>query len=82
MAITKVTRNYQITLPKETRKSAGIRIGDEIVLETSNNEIRLKKLGNALENAFGILTEIKEDSPDYVRKIRDESENRRKRLRI
>lgn len=33
-----------------------------------------------LENAFGIWTDMKEDSVSYVRKMRAESEKRMKRL--
>lgn len=84
MAISKVTRNYQITLPKETRRIVDIKIGDEIVVDIDDGEIKIRKFDrNAiLRKAFGCWTEIKEDSASYVRKMRAESEKRTKRLGI
>lgn len=37
MVKTKVTRNYQITIPEEVRKILGIREGDIVEIEASQN---------------------------------------------
>ena len=82
MPLTKVTRNYQITLPKEVREQASVNVGDTIVVTVDNGNITLKKRSSreALDRAFGIFTSIKGDSVDYVRKMRAESEKRARRL--
>ncbi|MBI3033758.1 AbrB/MazE/SpoVT family DNA-binding domain-containing protein [Candidatus Woesearchaeota archaeon] len=81
MGITKVTRNYQITLPKDVRKTAGIKVGDEIIVKTCDSGIMMRKLkSDAFEKAFGILKGPDGDSAEYVRNMREGSEKRRMRL--
>ena len=81
MAISKITRNYQITIPKEIREDVNLRIGDSIYLFAENEDIKISKnLINIVRKSFGIWKEIKGDSVEYVNKIRNESEKRRKRL--
>ena len=82
MALTKVTRNYQITLPKEMREIAHIKMGDTIIVDATEEAITLKKRSpkEILNSAFGIWKDMKEDSVTYVRKMRAESEKRLKRL--
>lgn len=83
MATGKVTRNYQVTLPRDFRKSAGINIGDEVSFTFGKDEARMRKVReDIIEKSAGIFTSIKGDSVDYVRKIREGSEKRRKRLGI
>ncbi len=84
MAMTKVTRNYQLTLPKDARAAANVRIGDKLVVSVENGEIKLKKLSadDIMERAFGVWADFKGDSVDYVRKMRAESEKRLKRMGI
>ena len=43
MELTKVTRNYQITIPSEVRKKLGINVGDVLIVEVENGKIVLKK---------------------------------------
>lgn len=81
MGITKVTRNYQITLPSDVRETLGIKIGDKIIILSEKNEAVIKKVSrDALERAFGAWGPSKESGVTYVRKIRGEEERRLKRL--
>ena len=81
MAISKITRNYQLTIPKEIREMVNVKVGDILSLSTEGSEIRASKnLTNAIEKSFGIWRDIKGDSVSYVKKIRYDSEKRRKRL--
>ncbi len=82
MAVTKVTRNFQITLPKEIREGTNIRIGDTVRVNLDKGEIRVRKLSKEeiIERVFGSWNDLKEDSALYVKKIRAESEARMKRL--
>ena len=44
MPVTKVTRNYQITIPVEIRKALGIREGELLEVELENGKIVIKRL--------------------------------------
>jgi AbrB family looped-hinge helix DNA binding protein len=43
MGITKVTRNYQITIPSDVRKKLGIKVGDVLVVDVEDGKVVLKK---------------------------------------
>ncbi|WP_099209227.1 AbrB/MazE/SpoVT family DNA-binding domain-containing protein [Thermococcus henrietii] len=43
MSLTKVTRNYQITIPSEIRKKLGIKVGDILLVEVEDGKVVLKK---------------------------------------
>ncbi|NJE11425.1 AbrB/MazE/SpoVT family DNA-binding domain-containing protein [Thermococcus sp. MAR1] len=43
MGLTKVTRNYQITIPSDVRKKLGIRVGDVLVVDVEDGKVVLKK---------------------------------------
>jgi len=43
MPFTKVTRNYQITIPAEIRKALGIREGEVLEVELENGKIIIKR---------------------------------------
>ena len=82
MSITKVTRNYQITVPRDIREQAKISEGDKLVITMENDEIKLKKIDEDIfKRAFGSWKNASiKDSVEYVRKIRKEWEKRAKRL--
>lgn len=81
MSLTKVTRNYQITVPRDIREQANIEEGDKLVVTIEDNEIKIKKFDeDAFKKAFGIWKNVK-DSVKYVRDIRKEWEHREKRLK-
>lgn len=80
MATTTVTRNYQITLPKEIREVENIQVGDKLFVSLSDEVIELRKFSRErLKASFGAW-KTKEDSVKTIRHIRDESEQRMKRL--
>ena len=82
MSLTKVTRNYQITVPRDIREQAKISEGDKLVVTMENNEIKLKKFDEDIfKRAFGSWKNAGiRDSVKYVRNIRKEWEKRAKRL--
>ncbi|QDA32071.1 AbrB/MazE/SpoVT family DNA-binding domain-containing protein [Thermococcus indicus] len=43
MGLTKVTRNYQITIPSDVRKKLGIKVGDVLMVEVEDGKVVLKK---------------------------------------
>ncbi len=80
MSLTKVTRNYQITVPRDIREQAKIQEGDRIVITMENNEIKMKKFDeDVFKKAFGSWKNVK-DSAKYVRDVRKGWEKRRKRF--
>lgn len=82
MGMAKVTRNYQITLPKDARRVFKIAVGDTLLVSPGENEVVIKKLDeNPVDASFGIWKSVK-DSVKYVRKGRAEYERRAKRLGI
>ena len=82
MSLTKVTRNYQITVPRDIREQAKIAEGDKLVVTMENDEIKIKKFDeDVFKRAFGSWKSANiKDSVEYVRNIRKDWEKRRKRL--
>lgn len=82
MSMTKVTRNYQITVPRDIREQADIREGYKLVITMENDEIKMKKFDeDVFKKAFGSWKNAGiKDSVKYVRSIRNEWEKRAKRL--
>ena len=72
MATVVVTRNYQITLPKDIREELGICIGEKMTTElTEYGEIRIKKLSKSpVDAAFGMWKGMKETGSEHVNKLR------------
>ena len=82
MSITKVTRNYQITVPRDIREQAKIAEGDKLVITMENGEIKIKKFDeDSFKKAFGIWKDAGiKDSVKYVKDLRKEWEHRAKRI--
>lgn len=82
MGIAKVTRNFQVTIPKDARKLVNIKVGDTILFSPENEKMVIKKLDeDVVTEAAGTWKSVK-DSVKYVREIRGEWEKRAKRLGI
>ena len=61
MAITKVTRNFQITLPEDVRHELGVKLGDHIALERADFGFRLHKVEKGrIDDFVGIFGPFKE----------------------
>lgn len=84
MSLTKVTRNYQITVPRDIREQAKIQEGDKLVVTIENDEIKLKKIDeDSFKKAFGIWKNAGiKDSVKYVRDLRKDWEHRERRLKL
>lgn len=80
MAVTRVTRNFQVTIPKEIRKKHNIKVGDELMVESRTGEVVLKKKDwkafLALAGAWG----KGESGLKTTRRLRKDWEKRAKRL--
>jgi AbrB family looped-hinge helix DNA binding protein len=83
MSTTTVTRNYQITLPKDIRELEEIKIGDRISVVSKENVIELRKFSKErIMSCFGAWKKNKESSVTTVREIRKEAEERLKRMHL
>ncbi len=87
MGSTKVTRNYQITIPKDVRKLENVLAGDELLVESRGGEIVVKKAAltlsreEILKKSFGAWGKGPRGLVT-IRKLRKESEKRWKRMGI
>jgi len=48
VAVVRVTRNYQITIPAEVRRRLGIKVGDRVVVEVEGDKIVIRKASGGL----------------------------------
>ena len=80
MGISTVTRNYQVTLPRDVRELEDIEIGDRVLITVEDDEIMIKKIDTkALEDSFGAW-KSRGGGVEFVRGGRDESEESLKEL--
>ena len=64
----KVTRKYQVTIPKEIREKIGIKIGDELLVSEDERRIILEKPAN-LDTIAGSWSHI-EDADNFMEDVR------------
>lgn len=67
----KVTRKYQITIPKEVREKVSVQIGDEIKIMEQGELIILKKVRKrTLLDLAGCWRGYPEDPDEFMREVR------------
>lgn len=83
MGIAIVTRNFQVTIPKDVREVKGIRIGDKVLFSVDSDKVEISKFNNnAIEDAFGAWKGKVEPGSNYVKKIRSEWKIREEKLEL
>ena len=81
MGISKITRNYQVTLPKDVRKIIDVKEGDEVVFIIEENKVSLiKSASNPVMAAAGIWKNMKETGEQYQKRMRQQWSKRQKSL--
>lgn len=83
MGVAKVTRNYQVTVPKDVRSIENIKIGDTVLFAIEGDKIHFLKKSReeSIKEFAGIWKDkIKGSSVDYVKEMRKGWEKRMKRL--
>ena len=82
MGLAKVTRGYQVTIPKDVRRIENIHIGDSVLFAIEGDRVDFMKMkGDILEKALGSWGgKSKGDSISYVRTLREEWDRRAKRV--
>jgi len=68
----KVTRKYQVTIPKEVRKKVGVEIGDKLRVTEKGELIVLKKMGKkkGLLDFAGCWKGYPENPDEFMRELR------------
>jgi len=83
MGIATVTRNFQLTIPKDVREIQGIKIGDRVVFSIEGGRVEISKFkNNLIEDAFGAWAGKVEPGSNYSKKIRSEWKIRSDKLDI
>jgi antitoxin PrlF len=69
---TRVTRKYQVTIPKEVRKKVGVEVGDELTVMNKGELIVLQKESKAksLLTFASCWKGYPEDPEEFIRDIR------------
>jgi AbrB family looped-hinge helix DNA binding protein len=82
MALSKVTRNYQVTIPRDIRELEDLHIGDKVlfIIEGPHRIHVMKYDKDIISKTAGLWNGMKETGVEYVRRIRKEWEPREKRL--
>jgi antitoxin PrlF len=69
---TKVTRKYQVTIPKEVRKKVGVEVGDEFKVSEKGELIVLQKVSKprSLLAFAGCWKEYPKDPEEFMKDVR------------
>lgn len=71
MGISKITRNFQVTLPKDVREGRGFHVGDNILFVVDGDRIGLiKKDKDVIHATAGLWEGSKESGVAYERRVR------------
>jgi len=54
MGIAIVTRNFQLTIPKDVREVQGIKIGDKVLFSVENNKVEISKFKTMLSKMLSV----------------------------
>jgi AbrB family looped-hinge helix DNA binding protein len=83
MGISIVTRNYQITLPKDIRTLSNLKEGDQVIVDVDDKgRIILDVLKKSpVDDTFGIW-KAEREGVEYVRALRKEWKSRSEELGI
>ena len=83
MGISRVTRNFQLTIPKDVREIHNVKIGDKIIFSINGSKVEIAKLNrDSLEDSFGAWKGKVEPGTNYTKKIRSEWRIRSEKLDV
>lgn len=71
----RISTKHQVTVPVTTLEEAGLRAGDQVVIEAlGEGEVRIRRDALTFESAFGALTGAY--PPDYLEQLDAQDEQR------
>jgi len=78
LVVVTVTRNAQITIPKDVREALGIGEGDRVTVKVEGDRAVIEKVS---EDVWSNCTDfLPEDFPRVLEKLRKDSSNRFRRM--
>ena len=81
MESSRITRNFQVTLPKDIRKLKNLQVGDEVLFIVDQDRIELiKKEEDPIMAAAGLWKGMKETGVQYQKRLRKEWSKRQQKL--
>ena len=73
MGISKITRNFQITLPKDVRELKDFRVGEKVLFVVEGDRVDIVKIDkNIVKEAAGLWAGMKETGVEYETRVRKE----------
>ena len=71
MGVSIITRNNQITLPKDVRHMKNLKVGDRVLFVVKEDTIELKKMSNSLiQETAGLWKELEKTGLEYQKEVR------------
>lgn len=71
MGTSKITRNFQVTIPRDVRDSKGLKEGDRVLFAIDGDRVELVKLDeDVVRGAAGLWAELREGGVAYERRLR------------
>jgi len=71
MGISKITRNFQVTLPKDVREIKNLHVGDKVLFAMEGERVDIVKVGkDVIAEAAGLWAGLKETGVEYERRLR------------
>lgn len=80
MGIGKITRNFQVTIPRDVRELRPMREGDLVMFAVEGDRVVMELVDeDPIKAAAGIWADMKEEPEEFERRLRRESEARLRR---
>ena len=71
MGLSKVTRNFQVTIPKDVREVKRLKEGDRVLFAIDGERVELHKVDeDVVSPAAGLWRNVKGTGLEYERKVR------------
>jgi len=77
MGISKITRNFQLTIPKDVRSLRQFKIGDTVLFVVEGERVDLVKMGKGMVKKIAGLWSSRESGVEYENKLRRGWQKRR-----
>ncbi|MBI4451666.1 AbrB/MazE/SpoVT family DNA-binding domain-containing protein [Candidatus Woesearchaeota archaeon] len=79
MGISKVTRNFQVTLPKDVRSIMSIGVGDSVLFAVEGKKVDLVKVDRSIaRETAGLWSGMKETGVEFQKRLRLEWRKRQR----
>ena len=71
MSLSKITRNFQVTIPRDIREINDFHVGDKIIFMMDGERVEITKAKkDTIRAAAGLWSDIKETGVEYERRLR------------